>query len=139
MKFLLIMAILTILHQTNTNKRMKRQAKEKDFNLNFGLSTALKERLHPEIIEKSLIGKYISNEFISLVLAPVMNEIERCITKLESIDNKLEKNFNEKKTILNMALMAVSILGPTTLVILLILLIYLERKQGNLRAKFKKW
>lgn len=76
---------------------MKRQAKEKDFNLNFGLSTTLKERLHPEIIEKSLIGKYISNEFFSLVLAPVMNEIERCITKLESIDNKLEKNFNEKK------------------------------------------
>ena len=75
---------------------MERQAKEKDFNLNFGLSTTLKERLHPEIIEKSLIGKYVSKEFFSLVLAPVMNEIERCITKLESIDNKLEKNFNEK-------------------------------------------
>ena len=37
-----------------------------------------------------------------------------------------------------MALMAVSILGPTTLVILLILLIYLEREQGNLRAKFRE-
>ena len=66
MKLLLI--IIVLLHSTLTKntkmndveKREKRQTKEKEFNLNFGLSTALKERLNPELIEKSLIGKYVS-------------------------------------------------------------------------------
>ena len=56
MKVLLILILISTIHSTMTNKRMKRQTKEKDFNLNFGLSTALKERLHPEIIEKVLLA-----------------------------------------------------------------------------------
>ena len=47
MKVLLILIPISTIHSTMTNKRMKRQTKQKDFNLNFGLSTALKERLHP--------------------------------------------------------------------------------------------
>ena len=105
MKLLLMTIIL--LHTifiTNPKKldlenREKRQTKEKEFNLNFGLSTALKERLNPELIEKSLIGKYVSKEFFTLVLVPIMNEIERRITKLEKTDDHIEGIYDEKKKI----------------------------------------
>ena len=36
-----------------------------------------------------------------------------------------------------MTLMSISVLGPATLIILLVIIIYLERKQGNLRAKVR--
>ena len=116
----------------------KRQTKEKEFNLNFGLSTALKERLNPELIEKSLIGKYVSKEFFTLVLVPIMNEIERRIMKLEKTDDHIEGKYDEKNTNLNMALMAISVHGPATLILLLTVIIYLERKQGNLRSKVRE-
>ena len=37
-----------------------------------------------------------------------------------------------------MALMAISVLGPATLILLLTVIIYLERKQGNLRSKVRE-
>ena len=82
-----------MIHEANlkekVNKRIRRQTKSKELNMNFGLSTALKEQLHPEILEKSLSGNYVTKEFFSLVMMPVMNEIERRITKLEAKDQKL--------------------------------------------------
>ena len=120
------------------NKRIKRQSKTKEFNMNFGLSTALKERMHPDLLQKSLSGNYITKEFFTLVMAPVMNEIERRITRLEKIDNKIESKFEEKNNKLNMALMAISVLGPATLILLLVIIIYVERKQGSLRGKVRE-
>ena len=120
------------------NKRIKRQSKTKEFNMNFGLSTALKERMHPDLLQKSLSGNCITKEFFTLVIAPVMNEIERRITRLEKIDNKIETKFEEKNNKLNMALMAISVLGPATLILLLVIIIYVERKQGSLRGKVRE-
>ena len=76
--------------------------------------------------------------FLSLVLSPVINENERRISKLEITDHKIEENFNEKNTALYMALMAVSVLGPASLIIFLTLIIYLEHKLGNLRSKVRE-
>ena len=65
MKVLIIfLTIAATIHKSNLkeklNKRVRRQAKSKEFNMNFGLSTALKERMHPEILEKSLSGNYVT-------------------------------------------------------------------------------
>ena len=94
MKVLIItLTIAATIHKSNLkeklNKRVRRQATSKEFNMNFGLSTALKERMHPEILEKSLSGNYVTKELFTLVMAPVMNEIERRITKLEAKDQKI--------------------------------------------------
>ena len=67
-----------------------------------------------------------------------MNEIERRITKLKAKDHKIENKFDEKNTKLNMTLMSISVLGPATLILLLVIIIYLERKQGNLRGKVRE-
>ena len=107
---LLHTTLITNPKKLDVENREKRQTKEKEFNLNFGLSTALKERLNPELIEKSLIGKYVSKEFFTLVLIPIMNEIERRIMKLEKTDDHIEGKYDEKNTNLNMALMVISVL-----------------------------
>ena len=89
-------------------------------------------------LKKVLLASIFSKEFFTLVLSPVINEIERRISRLERTDNKIEEDFNEKNTTLNMTLMAVSVLGPASLIIFLTLTIYLERKLGNLRSKVRE-
>ena len=88
----------------------------------------------------------MTEDFVNLSLKPMIEEIVDRLKKLATEDNqikntfanedkKLKNNLEGKNTALNYTLMAISCLGPMTLVIIAGLLITLEKKLEKLKRR----
>ena len=142
---LILISGVNILLGKNTMKRnrLKRSSATK---VDFGLSASIIRNMNPEIVKKASAGIYLTEDFVNLSLKPMIKEIVDRLRKLESEDSKIKNTFaNEdkkiksslegKNTALNYTLMAISCLGPMTLVIIAVLLITLEKKLGKLKRR----
>ena len=90
-------------------------------------------------MKKASSGIYLTKDFVNLSLKPMIKEFVERLKQLEDEDSKMKNTFkNEdkklknnlegKNTALNYTLMAISCLGPMTLIIIAGLLITLEKK-----------
>ena len=141
---ILISGVLTLLgKKTMKRNRVERSSATK---VDFGLSASIIRNMNPEIVKKASAGIYLTEDFVNLSLKPMIKEIVDRLRKLESEDSKIKNTFaNEdkkiksslegKNTALNYTLMAISCLGPMTLVIIAVLLITLEKKLGKLKRR----
>ena len=141
---ILISGVYTLLgKKTMKRNRVERSSATK---VDFGLSASIIRNMNPEIVKKASSGIYLTDDFVNLSLKPMIKEIVDRLRKLESEDSKIKNTFaNEdkkiksslegKNTALNYTLMAISCLGPMTLVIIAVLLITLEKKLGKLKRR----
>ena len=141
---ILISGVLALLgKKTIKKKRVKRSSVTK---VDFGLSASIFRNMNPEIVKKASSGIYLTEDFINLSLKPMIKEIVERLKKLENEDTKMKNTFEKedkklknnlegKNTALNYTLMAISCLGPMTLVIIAVLLITLEKKLGKLKRR----
>ena len=134
---ILISGVLALLGKKTIKKnRVKRSSVTK---VDFGLSASIFRNMNPEIVKKASSGIYLTEDFINLSLKPMIKEIVERLKKLENEDTKMKNTFEKedkmlknnlegKNTALNYTLMAISCLGPMTLIIITGLLITLEKK-----------
>ena len=125
---LILISGVNILQGKNTMK-INRQKRATATKLDFGLSASMIRNMNPE-------------DFVTFSLKPMIKEIVERLRKLKSEDSRIRNSFeNEdkkiksslegKNTALNYILLAISYLGATTLIIIAVLLITLEKKHGT--------
>ena len=105
--------------------------------MDLGVKANILKNIDQNTVDRSTYGRYLTEDFIDLVIKPSFLEIGNKLKELENNIRTQKATLETKTETLNNALFSVSIIVPGGLVILIVTSCILERKTRKLAAKIK--
>ena len=130
---IIILTMIILIMKTSQKQNIMKKA----LTFDLGVKANILRNIDKNTVDRSTYGRYLTEDFVDLVIKPSFLEIGN---KLKDLENniKAQKSMLESKTeTLNNALFSVSIIVPGGLVILIVTSCFLERKTRKLAAKLK--
>ena len=110
---------------------------KKALTLDLGVKANILKNIDKNTVDRSTYGRYLTEDFVDLVIKPSFLEIGNKLKELENNTRTQKATLETKTKTLNNALFSVSIIVPGGLVILIVTSCVLERKTRKLAAKIK--
>ena len=130
---IIILAMIILIRTTNQKQNMVKKALKFD----LGVKANILKNIDQNTVDRSTYGRYLTEDFIDLVIKPSFLEIGNKLKELENNIRTQKATLETKTETLNNALFSVSIIVPGGLVILIVTSCVLERKTRKLAAKIK--
>ena len=130
---IIILAMIILIRTTNQKQNMVKKA----LTFDLGVKANILKNIDQNTVDRSTYGRYLTEDFIDLVIKPSFLEIGNKLKELENNIRTQKATLETKTETLNNALFSVSIIVPGGLVILIVTSCILERKTRKLAAKIK--
>ena len=130
---IITLAMIILIKTTNPKQTMAKKAVTFD----LGIKANILKNIDQNTVDRSTYGRYLTEDFIDLVIKPSFLEIGNKLKELENNIKTQKATLETKTETLNNALFSVSIIVPGGLVILIVTSCILERKTRKLAAKIK--
>ena len=123
MKVATLMVILTV-----ADLKVARP-KTKSIDFDFGLSGKILKRIMSELVEKSSYGNDLTKDFVNIIFQPMMDKLSLRVKELEQKDKTISNGINTRNTLLNNVVISVSLLGPSLLILIVMGMLLLRKRQ----------
>ena len=130
---IIILTMIILIGKTNQKQNMVKKA----LTFDLGVKANILKNIDQNTVDRSTYGRYLTEDFIDLVIKPSFLEIGNKLKELENNIRTQKATLETKTETLNNALFSVSIIVPGGLVILIVTSCVLERKTRKLAAKIK--
>ena len=130
---IIILTMIILIGKTNQKQNMVKKA----LTFDLGVKANILKNIDQNTVDRSTYGRYLTEDFIVLVIKPSFLEIGNKLKDLENNIRTQKATLETKTETLNNALFSVSIIVPGGLVILIVTSCILERKTRKLAAKIK--
>ena len=130
---IIILTMIILIRTTNQKQNMMKKA----LTFDLGVKANILKNIDQNTVDRSTYGRYLTEDFIDLVIKPSFLEIGNKLKELENNIRTQKATLETKTETLNNALFSVSIIVPGGLVILIVTSCVLERKTRKLAAKIK--
>ena len=130
---IIILTMIILIRTTNQKQNMMKKA----LTFDLGVKANILKNIDQNTVDRSTYGRYLTEDFIDLVIKPSFLEIGNKLKELENNIRTQKATLETKTETLNNALFSVSIIVPGGLVILIVTSCILERKTRKLAAKIK--
>ena len=130
---IIILTMIILIGKTNQKQNMVKKA----LTFNLGVKANILKNIDQNTVDRSTYGRYLTEDFVDLVIKPSFLEIGNKLKELENNIRTQKATLETKTETLNNALFSVSIIVPGGLVILIVTSCILERKTRKLAAKIK--
>ena len=130
---IIILTMIILIGKTNQKQNMVKKA----LTFDLGVKANILKNIDQNTVDRSTYGRYLTEDFIDLVIKPSFLEIGNKLKELENNIRTQKATLETKTETLNNALFSVSIIVPGGLVILIVTSCILERKTRKLAAKIK--
>ena len=130
---IIILAMIILIRTTNQKQNMMKKA----LTFDLGVKANILKNIDQNTVDRSTYGRYLTEDFVDLVIKPSFLEIGNKLKELENNIRTQKATLETKTETLNNALFSVSIIVPGGLVILIVTSCILERKTMKLAAKIK--
>ena len=130
---IIILTMIILIRTTNQKQNMMKKA----LTFDLGVKANILKNIDQNTVDRSTYGRYLTEDFIDLVIKPSFLEIGNKLKELENNLRTQKATLETKTETLNNALFSVSIIVPGGLVILIVTSCILERKTRKLAAKIK--
>ena len=130
---IIILTMIILIGKTNQKQNMVKKA----LTFDLGVKANILKNIDQNTVDRSTYGRYLTEDFVDLVIKPSFLEIGNKLKDLENNIRTQKATLETKTETLNNALFSVSIIVPGGLVILIVTSCILERKTRKLAAKIK--
>ena len=130
---IIILTMIILIGKTNQKQNMVKKA----LTLDLGVKANILKNIDQNTVDRSTYGRYLTEDFVDLVIKPSFLEIGNKLKELENNIRTQKATLETKTETLNNALFSVSIIVPGGLVILIVTSCILERKTRKLAAKIR--
>ena len=130
---IIILTMIILIGKTNQKQNMVKKA----LTFDLGVKANILKNIDQNTVDRSTYGRYLTEDFVDLVIKPSFLEIGNKLKELENNIRTQKATLETKTETLNNALFSVSIIVPGGLVILIVTSCILERKTRKLAAKIK--
>ena len=113
---IIILTMIILIRTTNQKQNMMKKA----LTFDLGVKANILKNIDQNTVDRSTYGRYLTEDFIDLVIKPSFLEIGNKLKELENNIRTQKATLETKTETLNNALFSVSIIVPGGLVILIV-------------------